>query len=127
MKRKIAAAFAAVACAALPFNRTGADYSAIARKMGYEGVEPFPCETVEIVIPKSFNTVYEKYNELLKQGGYDLTPYCGKRCTRYTYLIDGGAARLNVIVCEGKLIGGDICSLSIDGVMIPIQKELQKE
>ncbi len=123
MKRKIAAAFAVAAYTALPFNRAGADYSAIARKMGYESVEPYPCETVEIIIPKSLTTVYERYNDLLKQGGYDLMPYRGKRCTRYTYLIDGGAARLNVLVCEGKLIGGDICSLAIDGVMIPIQKE----
>ncbi len=98
-------------------------YFEIVKKMGYSDVEEVPFEIVEFIIPQEFGTVYVKYNELQKEGGYDLNPYKGKMCKRYTYRIPSVNARANVIVCDGKVIGGDILGVEIDGKMIPIKKE----
>ncbi|MBQ8533396.1 MAG: DUF4830 domain-containing protein [Clostridia bacterium] len=79
-------------------------------------------ESIQVVIPSVFNDVYKKYNDIQISEGYDLTPYMGKICTRYTYEvlnypdgIDGVYA--NLLVYEGKIIGGDICTYAIDGFM----------
>ena len=81
-----------------------------------------PIETVEVVIPKKFDEVYKRYNELQKLQGMDLSKKRGKRCTKYSYevLNHPNAAenvRLNLLVCGGKIVGGDVCSLAMDGFM----------
>ena len=100
-------------------------YSDIVRQMGYEDVMENPCEVVEFTIPENFSPVYEKYNNLLKESGYDLSGYKGKKCVRYTYLIPSENARANIIVCGGKIIGGDVSGITLDGIMIPIKSEKQ--
>lgn len=97
-------------------------FSHIVREMGYDDVETLPYEVVEFTIPTEFNRVYERYNSLLKEGGYNLEKYKGKTCKRYTYLIPSVNARANIIVYEGKIIGGDICGITVDGIMLPIKK-----
>ncbi len=96
-------------------------FSEIVRQMGYDDVSETPYEVVEFEIPLKFNSVWENYNNLLKEKGYDLTLYKGKKCKRYTYLIPSENARANIIVSEGKIIGGDISSITLDGIMIPIK------
>ena len=98
-------------------------YYEIAVKMGFEDTETQPAEITELTIPGEFSPVYEKYNRLLNETGYDLLPYRGKKCKKYTYNIPSVNARLNVIVCNDKIIGGDISAAAIDGIMIPIIKE----
>lgn len=97
-------------------------FSRIVREMGYDDVSENPYEVVEFTIPKEFNAVYERYNALLKESGYDLSPFKGKKCKRYTYLIPSQNARANIIVHNGKIIGGDISGITLDGVMLPIKK-----
>ena len=92
------------------------------KEMGYDDVSETPYEVVEFTIPAEFNEVYSRYNELLKTAGYDLSPYKGKLCKRYTYLIPSQNARANIIVYNGEIIGGDISSITLDGIMIPIEK-----
>ena len=89
--------------------------------MGYDDVSETPYEVVELEIPLKFNSVWENYNNLLKEKGYDLSLYKGKKCKRYTYLIPSENARANIIVSDGKIIGGDISSITLDGIMIPIK------
>ena len=65
---------------------------------------------------------FEKYNEIQKQQGCDLSKYAGKRCKRYTYVIENypGQAegvRANILVYKNKVIGGDVCSVELDGFM----------
>ena len=96
-------------------------YSEVVKGMGYDA-ESEPSETETIVIPEKFNDVYKKYNELQREGGFDLEPYKGKTCTRYTYLIPSLNARANILVYENRVIGGDICGITLDGVMIPLRK-----
>ena len=96
-------------------------FSEIVKQMGYDDVSETPYEVVEFEIPMKFNSVWENYNNLLKEKGYDLSLYKGKKCKRYTYLIPSENARANIIVSEGKIIGGDISSITLDGIMIPIK------
>ncbi len=100
---------------------TATAFSDAVRKMGYD-VSNDPYEVVEFTIPEEFNAVYERYNNLLKEGGYDLSSYKGKKCRRYTYLIESENARANIIVYNGKIIGGDISGITLDGIMRPIKR-----
>ena len=95
--------------------------------MGYEDVSNIPYEVENFTIPENFSEVYIRYNNLLKTAGYDLTPYKGKECKRYTYLIESINARANIIVCDGKIIGGDISGITLDGLMIPIDKKIDNK
>jgi len=97
-------------------------FSGIVREMGYDDVSETPYEVVEFTIPEEFNNVWNNYNNLQKEKGYDLVPYKGKQCKRYTYLIPSENARANILVTDGKIIGGDISSITLDGIMIPIEK-----
>lgn len=103
--------------AAMPVN-----YGRVFKDMGYTP-EDNPVEIVEVHIPMEWDGVYVNYNRLQKSGGFDLEPYKGKTCTRYTYSIPEYFARGNVLVYDGKVIGGDICSITIDGIMLPLEKE----
>lgn len=96
-------------------------FSEIIRQMGYDDVSEKPYEVVDFIIPTEFNNVWENYNKLQKEKGYDLALYKGKKCKRYTYLIPSENARANILVSDGKIIGGDISSITIDGIMIPIE------
>ena len=100
-------------------------FSRTVKEMGYDDVSETPYEVVEFTIPAEFNEVYSRYNELLKTAGYDLAPYKGKLCKRYTYLIPSQNARANIIVYNGEIIGGDISSITLDGIMIPIEKMIE--
>lgn len=75
----------------------------------------------DTVIPWQFGDVYNKYNTLQKQSGFDLSSYKGQNITIYTYNYDTYKV-VNLIVYKGGLIGGDICDLQIDGQMLPLKK-----
>lgn len=100
-------------------------FSQIVKEMGYDDVSERPYEVVEFTIPETFNDVYTRYNNLLKENGYDLSLYKGKTCKRYTYLIPSENARANIIVHDGKIIGGDISEITLDGFMLPIKNKNQ--
>lgn len=79
-------------------------------------------ESIQVVIPSVFNDVYKKYNDIQISEGYDLSLYKGKICTRYTYIVLNypdvtDQVYANLLVFEGKIIGGDICTYAIDGFM----------
>lgn len=74
-------------------------------------------ESAEIRIPIEFGDVYENYNELQKQNGTNLLDFRGTECTRYTYINEDDDMRVNLIVYEGRIIGGDVCSTALDGEM----------
>ncbi|MBO4468379.1 MAG: DUF4830 domain-containing protein [Clostridia bacterium] len=87
----------------------------------------------EIVIPEVFSDVYKNYNLIQNQAGYDLDLYKGCRCYMFSYdvneLSDGVDPKYfkaNVIVYKGRIIGGDISSAELDGVMFPLVKRDEK-
>lgn len=106
-------------------GETYSDRANYAKTLGYS--ISADSETVRnIVIPAVFGNVYENYNALQKECGFDLSMYKGETAVQYTYTIsnytdDSGKTLDNIImdliVCDGKIIGGDICSAELDGFM----------
>ncbi len=82
-----------------------------------------PVEVSEVIIPSEFDDVYMNYNEINKAQGLDLELYKGMRAKRWTYDIlnypayegRSGVVQLNLLVYNGVVIGGDVCSLEKDG------------
>ncbi len=74
----------------------------------------------ETVIPRIFSDVYKSYNELQKEAGFNLSQYKGERVTVYTCPLSGEKRNLTLIVHKGKIIGGDICDISVKGEMKPL-------
>ena len=80
------------------------------------------CEIVEVAIPTEFGDVYQNYNAIQKEQGFDLTAYRGKRVKRYSYEVTNYPnqqenVRANLLVYNNQIIGGDVCSLELDGFM----------
>lgn len=63
----------------------------------------------EVIIPQSFNSVYEDYNEIQKGCGFDLSRYAGKSAVRYTYTLPDGDKAV-ILVLKNRVIGGHIAS-----------------
>lgn len=107
-------------------NVTQEDAAAFLESCGWKlKADSVTCE--EIVIPTEFSDVYERYNNLQKKQGYDLSAYRGETVQRYTFEVlnfteyDGtpsDSAEAHVLVCGGEIIGGDVCSMSISGRMV---------
>lgn len=91
------------------------------QSLGWQ-VSEQPLEQKEIQIPEEFMDVYENYNNLQREAGYDLKKYKGKKVTRYTYAITNfpecSDVRANVLVFEGIIIGGDISTTELNGFMV---------
>lgn len=91
------------------------------KQFGWE-IDTNSFEVEEVRIPEVFEEVYNNYNEIQKKQGYDLTKHAGKRVKRYTYAVlnypNGiNGVRANLLVYKNKVIGGDICSVALDGFM----------
>ncbi|MBR6771881.1 MAG: DUF4830 domain-containing protein [Clostridia bacterium] len=85
-------------------------------------IDPVPVETMEVVIPAEFSEVYEKYNELQKSQGFDLSKHAGKTATRWTLCINGHPSGeeevyATLLVINTRVIGGDVCAARLDGFM----------
>lgn len=105
---------------------TQEDVTSFIRSFGWE-VRDNPDEIKEVIIPADFSGVYENYNELQKKQGYDLSKYRTETVVRHTYSIlnfttaDGNlmsGVYINVLVFDGKIIGGDICTYDLAGFMV---------
>lgn len=84
---------------------------------GWETDKEF--EEKELTIPESWNQVYSDYNEVQMNQGFDLSDYKGKKVTLYTYTIKNYKNQkqgivADMLVCDGMLIGGDICNTSAE-------------
>lgn len=87
-----------------------------------------PVEVMEVIIPKEFDEVYQEYNSIQKHQGCDLAGYAGKRCKRYSYEVinypgQPENVRINLLVLNNKIIGGDVCSVEAGGFMHGFTKE----
>ena len=83
---------------------------------GWE-ITTVPTEICEITIPKEFDDVYKRYNDLQKTQGFDLSEFAGKKVKRYTYDITNYPDGITILQYENKIIGGDICTMELDGFM----------
>ena len=113
-----------------------------------------PVDTQQVRIPTESTEVFDRYNDLQKSQGFDLTQYAGQTATRYVYQVlnyeaitaptaqtggfvegqtapeaeaaavtgqDAAAQEVpfyaTVLVCQDRIIGGDIASADPTGVM----------
>ena len=76
----------------------------------------------DTAIPTEFGEVYNEYNKLQKEAGFDLARFKGKGVTVYSYPVLKQDKNLTLIVCEGNIIGGDIAETSFSGKMLPLGK-----
>lgn len=72
-----------------------------------------PVETLQFLLQAQLEGTYLAYNELQLTQGFDLTPYCGKQLSRYTYTVTNYPDRpegvqLNLYLCENIPVAGDI-------------------
>lgn len=86
-------------------------------------ISPTPDEAVKLTIPNEFDAVYETYNAVQKNSGFDLEEFKGKRVSRYSYRVlnhrqsKTSEVYLGVIVFEGRIIAGEISSTDMNGFM----------
>lgn len=84
-----------------------------------------PVEISEVIIPEDFDAGYSEYAEINKAQGLDLEPYKGMRAKRWTYDVLNypglenlkGTVQANLLIYDGRVIGGDICSLEQGGFL----------
>ena len=85
-------------------------------------VSASPTESGQVKIPQTSTDVYERYNELQKSQGYDLSRYAGKTVMRYVYKINNypGATDpvyATVLVYKNQIIGGDVTNTAARGLI----------
>ncbi|MBP3705014.1 MAG: DUF4830 domain-containing protein [Clostridia bacterium] len=85
-------------------------------------LEEEPADVREVVIPAEFSDVYTAYNAMQIAQGFDLQPYAGEKCTQYRYIITNypdctETVIATLLVCEDRIIGGDIAVETADGFM----------
>lgn len=69
-----------------------------------------------MVIPETFGDVYQNYNAIQTEQGFDLSKFKGKQVTRSTYSVlnypeQKEYIRANLLIYNDEIIGGDICSV----------------
>lgn len=97
-------------------------------QFGWE-VHEEPIEVKEVIIPTEFDNTYTAYNDMQKKQGFDLTEYAGLRVKQWTYRVKNyegyenkDCIHINILVYDGVAIGGDVCSVELDGFMHTFSK-----
>jgi hypothetical protein len=93
---------------------------------GWEVVSS-PIQTSQVRIPANSSQVFERYNELQKTQGYDLSEYAGKTVMRYVYTVKNypGATEpvyATLLISNNQVIGGDITDTAATGLIQGFQK-----
>ena len=81
-----------------------------------------PTESGQVKIPSSPSQVFDRYNELQKSQGYDLSQYAGQSVMRYVYQVNNypGATEpvyATLLVYKNQVIGADVTDTSATGVI----------
>ncbi|MEE1036878.1 MAG: DUF4830 domain-containing protein [Oscillospiraceae bacterium] len=79
-----------------------------------------PAETSQVKIPENTTEVFDRYNNLQKSQGYDLTDYAGKTVMRYVYKINNFPGTTEpvyatLLVYKNQVIGGDVTDTAAKG------------
>ena len=89
------------------------------KDFGWE-VTSSPAESSQVRIPENTTEVFDRYNQLQKSQGYDLSNYAGKNVMRFVYKVNNypGATEpvyATVLVHKNQVIGGDVTNTAPDG------------
>ena len=79
-----------------------------------------PVESSQVRIPEAGSEVFNRYNNLQKSQGYDLSKFAGKRVMRYVYKINNypGATEpvyATLLIYKNAVIGGDVTNSAANG------------
>ena len=106
-----------------PNGKDMLDRTAYLKLLGYNVDDGSEIKT-EIKIPGNFSNIYNEYNNTQKKAGYDLSTYSGSDAIMYTYSLSDfenySKVYANLIVVDGKIIGGDISSIENGGFTLPL-------
>lgn len=105
--------------------KTDEDLQNFINSLGIEVKTP-AYNSVDIELPRVFDAVYKKYNDIQKQQGFDLSKYKGKTLHRYTFEVTNypipestpetnGKIYLTLFKYKDKIVGGDISSRDFGG------------
>ena len=88
---------------------------------GWE-VTTSPTESSQVRIPEKSSEVFDRYNDLQKSQGYDLSRYAGQTVMRYVYKVNNypGATEpvyATLLISKNQVIGGDVTDTSAKGVI----------
>ena len=88
---------------------------------GWE-VTTSPTESSQVRIPEKPTEVFDRYNDLQKSQGYDLSRYAGQTVMRYVYKVNNypGATEpvyATVLISKNQVIGGDVTHTAAKGVI----------
>ena len=89
--------------------------------LGWE-VNASPVESGQVRIPKDHTEIYDRYNDLQKAQGFDLTNFAGKTVMRYVYKVTNypGATEpvyATLLIYKNQVIGGDITDTAPNGAI----------
>lgn len=78
-------------------------------------VEETPVETIEVLIPQSDDEVFQRYNQLQTEQGFDLSRLEGKKVKKITYrVLNHPSGQENVfltlLTSKKEIVGGDVSS-----------------
>lgn len=96
------------------------------KTLGWE-VHAAPAESGQVRIPKESSEVYDRYNDLQKAQGFDLTRFAGKTVDRYVYKVTNypnatEPVYATLLIYKNKVIGGDIINTAPTGAIQGLQK-----
>ena len=89
--------------------------------LGWE-VNASPVESGQVRIPTKSTEVYDRYNDLQKQQGFDLTNFAGKTVMRYVYKVTNypnatEPVYATLLIYKNQVIGGDITDTAPSGAI----------
>ena len=97
-------------------------------------VDPEPLETLAFQLPRELDGAYADYARLQEEQGLPFAQYAGRNASRYTYTVKNypgydGPVQINLWVCQGVLIGGDLIAPGENGVQagLVFPKEAKKQ
>ena len=94
---------------------------AFLKSFGWD-VTTSPVESSQVKIPGEASEVFDRYNQLQKSQGYDLSAYAGKTVMRYVYKINNypnatEPVYATLLVYKNQIIGGDVTDTAAKGVV----------
>jgi hypothetical protein len=98
--------------------------------LGWE-VNASPVESGQVRIPTESTEVYDRYNDLQKAQGFDLTNFAGKTVMRYVYKVTNypnstEPVYATLLIYKNQVIGGDITDTAPNGAIRGLLKDAAK-
>ena len=88
-------------------------------ELGWQVAEE-PLATLVLQLPAEFSADYSDYIKLQEEQGLPFSQCAGKTVSRYTYAVNNypdytGPVQINLYVCDGALVGGDVVAPGENG------------